>query len=81
MSASPNRKPRRAVEPKTPGLGASMKAIGLKDRWHGYWANQKTVGRQTLQRLLTEPASTAMTVLVIGIALALPVVMLVAQYR
>ena len=78
MSASPRRKPRRAVEPKAPGLGASMKAVGLKDRWHGYWANQKTVGRQTLQRLLTEPASTAMTVLVIGIALALPVVMLVA---
>lgn len=78
MSASPSRKPRRAAEPKPPGLGASMKPIGLKDRWRGYWANQKTVGRQTLQRLLSEPASTAMTVLVIGIALALPVVMLVA---
>ncbi|WP_372781478.1 permease-like cell division protein FtsX [Litorivivens sp.] len=79
MSATPTRKPRRSPpEQKTPGLGASLAPIGLKERWHGYWANQRQVGKQTLQRLLGEPASTAMTVLVIGIALALPLVMMVA---
>jgi cell division transport system permease protein len=80
MTATPVRKsPKRTPRPpREPGLGASMKPLQLKDRWRGYWANQQTVARQTLLRLLTQPASSMMTVLVIGIALALPVVMLVS---
>jgi cell division transport system permease protein len=80
MSATPTRKPVKSKpsEPKAPGAGASVKPIGIKEKWQGYWANQRLVAGQTLRRLLKEPASSAMTVLVIGIALALPVVMLVA---
>lgn len=80
MTATPVRKsPKRTPRPpREPGLGASMKPLQLKDRWRGYLANQQTVARQTLLRLLTQPASSMMTVLVIGIALALPVVMLVS---
>ena len=80
MSASPTRKPVKSKpsEPKTPGAGASVKPIGFREKWQGYWANQRLVAGQTLRRLAKESASSAMTVLVIGIALALPVVMLVA---
>ncbi|MBB3048817.1 cell division transport system permease protein [Litorivivens lipolytica] len=80
MSANAARRPVKSKpsEPKTPGTGASVKPIGLREKWQGYWANQRLVAGQTLRRLVKEPASSAMTVLVIGIALALPVVMLVA---
>lgn len=80
MSAKSVRRPlkRKPSPPREPGPGASFKPVRIKDRWRGYWANQKTVARETLQRLLAQPASSLMTVLVIGIALALPVVMLVS---
>lgn len=80
MSATPTRRqPKRTPAPtREPGVGASIKALQLKDRWRGYWVNQKVVARQTLMRLAAQPASSMMTVLVIGIALALPVVMLVS---
>lgn len=79
MTATPVRKsPKRVpTPPREPGLGASFNPVRLKDRWRGYWANQKSVARQTFLRLVAQPASSMMTVLVIGIALALPVVMLV----
>ena len=80
MSATPTRKQlrRTPTAPREPGAGASIKPVQLKDRWRGYWANQKAVARQTFLRLVAQPASSMMTVLVIGIALALPVVMLVS---
>ncbi|HCS28298.1 MAG TPA: cell division protein FtsX [Spongiibacteraceae bacterium] len=80
MSATPTRRqPKRSLAPvREPGAGASISPVQLKDRWRGYWANQKVVARQTLLRLVAQPASSMMTVLVIGIALALPVVMLVS---
>ena len=66
MSATPTRKPVKSKpsEPKTPGAGASVKPIGIKEKWQGYWANQRLVAGQTLRRLLKEPASSAMTVLI-----------------
>ncbi len=80
MSTTQTRKPikRKPAPPREPGPGASKKPVQLKDRWHGYWANQKAVALQTLRRLKAQPASSLMTVLVIGIALALPVVMQVS---
>ena len=63
MSATPTRKPVKSKpsEPKAPGAGASVKPIGIKEKWQGYWANQRLVAGQTLRRLLKEPASSAMT--------------------
>lgn len=78
MTATRKAPKRKPTPPRERGPGASIKPLQLKDRWHGYWANQKAVARQTLLRLVAEPASSVMTVLVIGIALALPAVMLVS---
>jgi len=50
----------------------------FRARWDAWIADHQRVARESLQRLLREPLNTAMTFLVIGIALALPVALSVA---
>lgn len=53
--------------------GASQSRTGLGDRFYSWQQHHKFTARDSLRRLLANPASSLMTWLVIGIALALPV--------
>jgi cell division transport system permease protein len=59
-------------------MSAAPSQQGLRARWNAWIADHRRVARESLQRLLREPLNTAMTFLVIGIALALPVALSVA---
>jgi len=60
------------------GKGASQSRTGLADRLKGYLSHHRLVARESLSRLLAAPIATAMTWLVIGIAMALPTGLFVA---
>ena len=55
--------------------GASVSARSLRDRWFAYLANHHWVARESLRGLLQVWLASAMTWLVIGIALALPTIL------
>ena len=52
--------------------GASQSRTGLRDRCEGWLRHHRLSAADSLNRLLDGPVSTVMTLLVIGIALALP---------
>ena len=52
--------------------GASGNGLAPADRWRGELANHRLTLIQSLRDMVVEPLQTAMTVLVIAIALALP---------
>ena len=55
--------------------GASVSARSLRDRWFAYLENHHWVARESLRGLLQVWLASAMTWLVIGIALALPTIL------
>lgn len=55
--------------------GASVSARSLRDRWLAYLANHHWVARESLRGLFQVWLASAMTWLVIGIALALPTIL------
>lgn len=59
-------------------MSAAPSKQDFRARWDAWIADHQRVARESLQRLLREPLNTAMTFLVIGIALALPVALSVA---
>jgi len=63
---------------KIAGKGASKSRTGVADRLKGYLSHHRLVARESLSRLLATPLATAMTWLVIGIAMALPTGLFVA---
>ncbi len=82
-SASKNKPQNRRVKPApqkpTPAAaGASVSKTSIGQRLRAWFANHKDESKQSLLRLLAIPGSSAMTWLVIGIALALPAGMYVA---
>ena len=52
--------------------GASAAKTGKKDKLDGWVAHHKETARESLRRMLATPVASAMTWLVIGIAMALP---------
>lgn len=68
--ASRHQAPRRQQAPRR---GASVARTQLSHRFESYKNHHKEVARSSLLRLMATPLPTAMTVLVIAIALALPV--------
>jgi cell division transport system permease protein len=52
--------------------GASQSRTGLRDRYNGWLQHHRLSAADSMQRALDKPISSAMTWLVIGIALALP---------
>jgi cell division transport system permease protein len=70
-----NATPRQPVvrSARRPGTGAREGHLSLRDRLRSWWRHHRASGRDALVRLAVRPAGTAMTVLVIAIALALPV--------
>lgn len=69
------------VEPRSRGRargGASSAGPRLRDRAVAFLTNHFRVARQALSRLVAEPVATALTCLVIGIALSLPSLLYVA---
>lgn len=67
---------RTSAAPRSAGASHSRTSSG--DRFNSYLAHHRQVAGDSLQRLLRTPTASAMTWLVIGIALALPVGLLVA---
>jgi cell division transport system permease protein len=59
-------------------MSAAPSKQDFRARWDAWIADHQRVACESLQRLLREPLNTAMTFLVIGIALALPVALSVA---
>ena len=55
--------------------GASVSVRSLRDRWRAYIANHQAVAWESLQGLFQVWLASAMTWLVIGIALALPTIL------
>lgn len=53
--------------------GASQSRTGLRDRYNGWLRHHRLSAADSMHRVLDHPVSSAMTWLVIGIALALPV--------
>ena len=71
----------KPAEPKpvpAPAVGASLSSTTNSQRLRAWFASHRLECKQSLQRLLSMPGSSAMTWLVIGIALALPAGMYVA---
>ena len=62
----------KAPKPQKREAGAKGAATGITDRIGSWYGNHVTVMVDALQRLLRQPASSAMTCAVIAIALALP---------
>ena len=60
--------------------GASDQKVRLVDRWRSYKAHHRTTFSTTLQKMLSEPLQTTLTVVVIAIALALPSAMFLALH-
>ncbi|CAM3605716.1 permease-like cell division protein FtsX [Parendozoicomonas haliclonae] len=58
---------------EAPRKGAAKNGkVSEAGRWSNLWRLHRQFGRESLQRLLATPAASLMTVLVLGIALALP---------
>lgn len=60
-------------------VGAKSTRLGWQEHWRAYVRDHLRIARLSLLRLLQSPASSMMTWLVIGIALALPVGLYVAM--
>lgn len=63
------------VMPKESGAKASK--VSLQEQLRAYLADHQSVAKQSLQRLIRHPVNSVMTLLVIGIAMALPVTLYV----
>ncbi|MGQ9426911.1 permease-like cell division protein FtsX [Gilvimarinus sp. F26214L] len=66
---------RRTAEPRS---GASHSKTRIGDKLRAYWANHRSVARESLLRLLRTPVQSLLTWLVVAIALALPAVLYLA---
>ena len=58
--------------------GAKVASIRLNDRLGAWWLDNRQVATDSLKRLFQKPVGSLMTWLVIGVALALPVILYVA---
>lgn len=58
--------------------GAVQNKSSVTDRVQGYWGHHRFSGIDSLQRMLATPIQSLMTATVVGIALALPVTLLLA---
>lgn len=69
---TPPPKAARALEQS----GASTQTHALKDRWQSYIEHHRSSFHAAMQRLISQPAQTFLTSMVVAIALALPTILL-----
>lgn len=69
---------RKSAVEKPPGPGAVQAKTSLSDKSRSYWAHHRSSCFGSLEKLLSTPAQTLMTSLVVAIALALPATLYIA---
>lgn len=71
-NATPLKSPRKPAAPRPARTGARIARSGWQHRFHAWRLHHRDSALDALRRMRVTPAATAMTVLVIAIALALP---------
>jgi len=66
------------IEP-TSSRGASSHHTAVGDRWQAYLLHHRHSAKDSLQRLLAKPLQSLLTWLVLGVALALPAILLISM--